>query len=141
MSPEFKEGAPIPTRYTFQGANINPPLTVSEVPTEAVTLALIVEDPDAPNGTFTHWLIWDIPPRTGAITENFSGGIAGTNDFRRPGYCGPCPPSGLHHYHFQLFALDRALNLPAGATRAQLGAAMSGHVISRAEMVGIYSRG
>jgi hypothetical protein len=116
-------------------------LQIAGVPTGAKSLALIVDDPDAPSGLFTHWMIWNISPQTNAVTEgNMPKGVLGTNDFGRSDYGGPCPPSGMHRYYFRIFALDRELDLPSGAKRSQLDAAMKGHVVAQGELMGRYSR-
>lgn len=118
-SPSFQENAFIPSKYTCDGENINPPLVISDVSADAKSLALIVDDPDAPVGTFVHWLVWNIPPRVGEIKEGSlpEGSIQGTNDFGKKEYGGPCPPSGTHRYFFRLYALNQELNLPEGAKR------------------------
>ncbi|HJX25590.1 MAG TPA: YbhB/YbcL family Raf kinase inhibitor-like protein, partial [Chthoniobacterales bacterium] len=110
-------------------------------PAEAKSLVLIVDDPDAPGGLFTHWLIWNIDPKVTEIAEGSAPiGMQGKNDFGKSGYGGPCPPSGTHRYYFKIFALDSDLDLAAGSKRAQLDAAMRGHVIAQGEMMGRYSR-
>lgn len=128
--------------YTCDGEDKSPSLTFSEVPDTAESLTLIMDDPDAPNGTFTHWLLYDMSPGTLQLIENTppAVGKAGKNGFGKLGYGGPCPPSGTHHYHFKLFALDAMLELPEGADRQSLESAMEGHVIDQAEMVGTYAR-
>jgi Raf kinase inhibitor-like YbhB/YbcL family protein len=140
-SSAFQQGGNIPSKFTCDGANTNPPLQISDVPPEAKSLVLIVDDPDAPSGLFTHWAVWNISPQTSTIAEG-SGpkGAQGTNDFGRSGYGGPCPPSGTHRYYFKIFALDRELDLPFGAKRSQLDAAMKGRVIAQGELMGRYSR-
>ncbi len=139
-SSAFGHGADIPAKFTCDGADINPPLQFVGVPVGTKSLALIVDDADAPGGVFTHWMVWNISPRTNAIGEGSApGGLQGRNDFGKLGYGGPCPPSGAHRYFFRVFALDRELDLPAGARRAQLDAAMKGHVIAQGELVGRYS--
>ena len=129
-------------QYTADGANMSPPLTFSEIPIEAKSLVLIVDDPDAPSGTFTHWLLFDMPPSIMAITENENPqlGKAGTNDFGDVGYGGPQPPSGTHRYYFRLFALDTMLDLPQGVEREEVEQAMDGHVLESAELVGLYAK-
>ncbi len=139
-SSAFGHGEDIPAKFTCDGADINPPLQFAGVPVGTKSLALIVDDADAPGGVFTHWMVWNISPRTNAIGEGSApGGLQGRNDFGKLGYGGPCPPSGAHRYFFRVFALDRELDLPAGARRAQLDAAMKGHVIAQGELVGRYS--
>ena len=140
-SSAFQQGANIPSKFSCDGANTNPPLQISDVPPEAKSLVLIVDDPDAPSGLFTHWAVWNIPPQTNTIAEGSTPkGVQGTNDFGRSGYGGPCPPSGTHRYYFRIFALDRELDLPFGAKRSQLDAAMKGHVIAQGELMGRYAR-
>jgi len=140
-SSAFQQGGNIPSKFTCDGANTNPPLQISDVPPEAKSLVLIVDDPDAPSGLFTHWAIWNISPQTSTIAEGSTPkGVQATNDFGRSGYGGPCPPSGTHRYYFKIFALDRELDLPFGAKRSQLDAAMKGHVVGQGELMGRYSR-
>jgi len=140
-SSAFQEGANIPSKFSCDGANTSPPLQISDVPSEAKSLVLIVDDPDAPSGLFTHWTVWNISPQTSTIAEGSTPkGMQGTNDFGKSGYGGPCPPSGTHRYYFKIFALDRELDLPFGAKRGQLDAAMKGHVIAQGELMGRYSR-
>jgi Raf kinase inhibitor-like YbhB/YbcL family protein len=140
-SSAFQEGANIPSKFSCDGANTSPPLQISDVPSEAKSLVLIVDDPDAPSGLFTHWTVWNISPQTSTIAEgNTPKGMHGTNDFGKSGYGGPCPPSGTHRYYFKIFALDRELDLPFGAKRGQLDAAMKGHVIAQGELIGRYLR-
>jgi Raf kinase inhibitor-like YbhB/YbcL family protein len=116
-------------------------LQITGIPSQAKSLVLIADDPDAPSGLFTHWLIWNIPPQTTSISEgNAPRGVHGTNDFGKSGYKGPCPPSGTHMYSFKVFALDRELDLHGGSKRSQLDAAMKGHVIAQGELVGRYTR-
>jgi Raf kinase inhibitor-like YbhB/YbcL family protein len=137
----FQQGANIPSKFSCDGPNTNPPLQISDVPPEAKSLVLIVDDPDAPSGLFTHWAVWNISPQTSAIAEGSTPkGVQGTNDFGRSGYGGPCPPSGTHRYYFKIFALDRELDLAFGAKRSQLDAAMKDHVIAQGELMGRYSR-
>jgi Raf kinase inhibitor-like YbhB/YbcL family protein len=137
----FQEGATIPAKFTCDGADTNPALQIADVPAGAKSLALIVDDPDAPSGLFTHWTVWNIPPQASAIGEGSTPkGVQGTNDFGKSGYGGPCPPSGTHRYYFKVFALDRELDLPFGAKRGQLDAAMKGHVLAQGELMGRYSR-
>ncbi|GHO79101.1 hypothetical protein KSD_68720 [Ktedonobacter sp. SOSP1-85] len=142
-SPAFEPGQPIPSQYTCDGANHHLPLTIAQVPREAQSLALVVEDPDAPTKVFTHWLIYDLPPSTQHILEQEapSGGTEGVNDFGTRGYKGPCPPSGTHHYVFRLFALDTRLALPEGMKKEDVLAKLKGHVLATAELVGTYKRG
>jgi len=140
-SSAFQEGANIPSKFTCDGADTSPPLQIADVPSGAKGLALIVDDPDAPSGLFTHWMVWNISPQTGTVGEGSTPkGVQGTNDFGKSGYGGPCPPSGTHRYYFKIFALDRELDLPSAAKRGQLDAAMKGHVIGQGELMGRYSR-
>lgn len=142
-SSAFEDNQPIPTIYTCDGDNINPHLDISEVPPNAQSLVLIVDDPDAPNGTFTHWMVWDIPPQTREISENSfpQGSVQGINSAGQVGYIAPCPPSGNHHYHFKLFALNRKLEITQNISREELEREMDGVIIEEAETVGTYSRG
>ena len=140
-SSAFQDGANIPSKFTCDGADTSPPLQIADIPSEAKSLALIVDDPDAPGGLFTHWTVWNIPPQTSAVGEgNVSKGAQGTNDFGKSGYGGPCPPSGTHRYSFKFFALDRELDLPFGAKRGQIDSAIKGHVVAQGELKGRYSR-
>jgi Raf kinase inhibitor-like YbhB/YbcL family protein len=116
-------------------------LQITGVPPEAKSLVLIADDPDAPGGSFTHWLVWNIPAQTGAIAEGSAPkGVQGANDFGKSGYRGPCPPPGTHRYSFKIFALDHELELHSSAKRSQVDAAMKGHVIAQGELVGRYAR-
>ena len=140
-SSAFQEGGNIPSKFTCDGSDTSPPLQISGVPSEAKSLVLIADDPDAPGGLFTHWLVWNIPPQTNSIAEGSAPkGVQGTNDFGKSGYRGPCPPPGTHRYSFKIFALDRELDLRSGAKRNQVDAAMKGHVIAQGELVGRYAR-
>ena len=140
-SSAFSEGGNIPGKFTCDGSNTSPPLKIEGVPAEAKALALIVDDPDAPGGLFTHWLVWNIDPKTESIAEGSSPtGIEGRSGFGKTGYGGPCPPSGTHRYFFKVFALDQQLDLKAGASRKELDAAMKGHVIGQAQLMGRYAR-
>ena len=140
-SSAFNEGGNIPSKFTCDGSDTSPPLQLTSVPPGAKSLVLIADDPDAPGGLFTHWLLWNIPPQTNSISEGTAPkGVHGTNDFGKSGYKGPCPPPGTHRYSFKVFALDRELDLRSGAKRRQVDAAMKGHVIAQAELVGRYSR-
>jgi Raf kinase inhibitor-like YbhB/YbcL family protein len=138
-STTFSHNGHIPPRYTCEGENINPPIEISNIPEEAKTLALIVEDRDAPTPDFVHWLVWNISPNE-AIAERSNLGTSGTNDFGKTGYGGPCPPSGSHRYFFQAFALDMELDLPAGADKNALTQAMKGHILDKAELMGHYQK-
>ena len=141
-SPVFENNETMPRKYTCDGSGINPPLKISGIPTTAKSLALIVDDPDAPAGVWVHWLIWNIDPGTSEIRENSvpSGAVSGLNDFSKKDYGGPCPPSGTHRYFFKLYALDKRLDLKSGASKADLEKTMAGHIVGQAELVGLYSR-
>ncbi|HUV04244.1 MAG TPA: YbhB/YbcL family Raf kinase inhibitor-like protein [Armatimonadota bacterium] len=146
-SEAFEDGGSIPSRYTCDGAGISPPLSWSGVPHEARNLALICEDPDAPKGVFTHWVVFNIPPDTTQLPEDIppaktlkSGARQGTNSVQRIGYVRLCPPSGAHRYYFRLYALDTELNLQPGITKEELLEAMQGHVVAEAQVMGTYAR-
>jgi Raf kinase inhibitor-like YbhB/YbcL family protein len=140
-SPAFQPGGNIPPKFTCDGANANPPLHFDQVPAGTKSLALIVDDPDAPGGTFVHWLVWNIDPKTTNITESSapSNATQGKNGFGKSGYGGPCPPSGTHRYYFRVYALDVA-QLQGGPSRADLDRAMQGHIIAQGELMGRYSK-
>ena len=142
-STAFLNGEIIPIEYTCDGDDTNPLLTMIEVPPEAVSLALIVDDPDAPEGTFTHWLVWNIDPIIEEIEEGEipTGAEVGLNSAGMRSYTGPCPPSGQHRYFFKLYALDRELDVSISAQREEIDKAMEPHIIARAELLGIYGRG
>lgn len=139
-------GGQIPVRYTCKGAEVSPQLAWSAPPQGTASLALIMIDPDAPRGTFTHWVLFNLPPATRALPEGLSkigqladGSLQGTNSAGEIGYLGPCPPPGPpHHYHFKLYAVNERLNLPAGVTRAQVKTALQGHILARGELVGLF---
>jgi Raf kinase inhibitor-like YbhB/YbcL family protein len=137
----FPEGGIIPKKYAREGSNMNPPLHLEDIPAKTRSLALIVDDPDAPSGTFNHWLIYNMDPKTRDIKENSVPVIAtqGRNDFGDVEYVGPQPPSGEHRYFFKAFALDSVLDLPRGARRAELEKAMQGHVVDEAAIMGRYA--
>jgi Raf kinase inhibitor-like YbhB/YbcL family protein len=141
-SPVFKHNDRIPPKYTCDGADINPPLLVENVPAGTQSLSLIVDDPDAPRGTWVHWVVWNIAPDTKEIKEHTvpSGAQQGINDFRKNSYGGPCPPSGTHRYFFKLYALNVKLNIDRNANKASLEKAMSGHILGQAELIGLYAR-
>jgi Raf kinase inhibitor-like YbhB/YbcL family protein len=141
-SAAFSQNGMIPPKYTCDGANVNPPLSFANVPEKTRSLALIVDDPDAPSGTWVHWVVWNIAAGAREIPENSvpQGAVQGTTDFREQKYGGPCPPSGTHRYFFKLYALDAPLSLKAGATKAQVEQAMKGHILSQAERIGLYRR-
>lgn len=137
-SPSFQEGGNIPSKFTCDGANSSPAFRIEQTPPTTKSLALMMDDPDAPGGLFIHWLIWNIDPQTKEIMENSAPpkAIQGTNNFPNVGYGGPCPPSGTHRYFFKIFALD----LKSGAKRADLEHAMHGHVIAQGQLMGRYAR-
>ena len=141
-SPAFQEGGTIPEKFSKNGQNVNPELRIEGAPAEAKSLVLIVDDPDAPVGLFTHWLVWNIDPKMTEIPENSvpRGALQGTNDVPGSGYDGPQPPSGTHRYYFKIFAVDRTLDLKSGAKRREVDAAMRGHVIAQGELIGRYSK-
>jgi hypothetical protein len=146
-SAAFAAGEPIPPQYTCDGEDISPPLEWSEPPAGTQSLALICDDPDAPVGTWVHWVLFNLPAGARALPEAVpsdadlsDGGRHGNNSWRRLGYGGPCPPSATHRYFFKLYALDTALDLAAGASKKELLGAMEGHVLAQAELMGVYSR-
>lgn len=147
MSSVFEEGGMIPRKYTCDGADVSPPLAWTGVPEAAKSLALISDDPDAPMGTWVHWVLYDLPANIKELPEAVppdkelrTGAKQGRNDFRRIGYGGPCPPGGTHRYYFKLYALDTVLNLPSGATKAELLKAMEGRVLAQGQLMGKYKR-
>jgi Raf kinase inhibitor-like YbhB/YbcL family protein len=140
-SSAFQEGGMIPVKYACDGQDMNPPLRFEGVPVEAKSLALIVDDPDAPSGDWVHWVLWDIDPKTKEIRENSSAGTEGTTSFRRAGYGGPCPPSGTHRYFFKAYALDEKVNLPTSAGKRELLDAVEGHILAKSQLMGKYSKG
>jgi Raf kinase inhibitor-like YbhB/YbcL family protein len=145
-SPAFQEGGMIPPQYTCTGANISPPLAWNSVPEKTKSLALIADDPDAPGKTWVHWIAFNLPASARELPENvpaqesLNGGKQGTNDFKKVGYGGPCPPSGTHHYYFKLYALDTDLTLDSSATKDQLLKAMEGHVLGEGQLMGQYQK-
>ncbi|HLO89458.1 MAG TPA: YbhB/YbcL family Raf kinase inhibitor-like protein [Nostocaceae cyanobacterium] len=147
VSSAFENNSLIPPKYTCDGEDFSPPLSWDEVPPQTQSLVLIVDDPDAPIRTFVHWVIYDLPPTSRQLPEQIpqgktinSGGVQGKNDFDKLGYGGPCPPSGTHRYFFHLYALDKKLNLPSGASKSQILTAMDGHVLAKGELIGRYQR-
>jgi Raf kinase inhibitor-like YbhB/YbcL family protein len=148
LSPAFKDGDNIPDRFTCQGQDVSPALSWSEPPAGAKSFSLIMDDPDAPGGVFTHWVLFNIPPDSRELPEVVpaesqlaSGALQGKNDFGRIGYGGPCPPPGRpHRYQFNLYALDRSLDLKAGSSKKQLLEAMSGHILAQGRLTGTYQR-
>ncbi len=141
-SPVFLNSETIPAKYTCDGENVNPPLLIEGAPLEAKSLVLIVDDPDAPMGTWTHWTVWNINPDTREISENSvpPGAVQGKTSFGKPGYGGPCPPSGTHRYFFRVYALDKLLDLSSTATINDIKRAMQNHILDSGEFFGIYSR-
>jgi Raf kinase inhibitor-like YbhB/YbcL family protein len=139
-SPAFENEGDIPSKYTCDGEDINPQLTVDNIPENTKTLAIIVEDPDAPKGTFDHWLVWNVPPES-IIEENRIPGISGTNGAGKTGYYGPCPPSGTHRYYFHVFALDSSLDLQGGIDKKTLQNAMDSHIVAKGTLMGHYKKG
>ena len=138
----FADNELIPMQYTCEGKNTSPPLLFLEVPQDAKSLVLIVDDPDAVSGLWTHWIVFNIPPDTHEFTESaVPPGVEGTTSFGKIGYGGPCPPNEpVHHYKFKLFALDQLLKVDESATREEIETAMSTHVIEDAELVGMYQK-
>lgn len=149
-SPAFLDSTTIPQAHTCDGPDRSPPLVWSGAPANVATFALIVDDPDAPAGTWVHWVLYNLPASHAALPENIpktellkqlGGALQGRNDFRRIGYGGPCPPPGApHRYYFTLYALDAAIPLSAGATKVDVERAMQGHILSTAKLMGTYAR-
>lgn len=147
FSPEFKPGEPIPTQYTCDGKDISIPLQWQDIPDGSISLALIMDDPDAPGGTWIHWIVFNIPVTTAAFTAGQpdsndlpDGSLQGRNSWGKIGYGGPCPPSGSHRYFFKLYALDCLLEKKAGLTKTELLEAMQGHILAEAQFFGVYQR-
>lgn len=138
-STAFQDHETIPSKYTCDGKDINPPLDIDDIPMEAKSLALIMDDPDAPRGTWVHWIVWNIPI-THHIRENEKPGDEGLNDSDDNQYGGPCPPSGTHRYFFKVYALDTLLDLPSETGKEQLEKKMSKHIIAFGQLVGLYTR-
>lgn len=141
-SPAFMDGGRIPRKYTCDGDNVAPPLEWSGVPDGSRSVAIICEDPDAPAGAFTHWVVYDIPVGKHRLYEGSSLGHAGVNDFGNTGFGGPCPPKQdhAHHYHFRVYALDTDSLGPPGLSKHDAREAMSGHVLEEGELTGVYKR-
>jgi Raf kinase inhibitor-like YbhB/YbcL family protein len=139
-SPAFQNSSKIPQKFTCDGDSINPPLEISGVPKNTKSLALIVEDPDAPRGTWVHWVKWNISPITAFIKEGENPGVSGSGTSGKLEYEGPCPPSGTHRYIFRVCALDEMLNLPKGSDAQTLRKNMEGHIIAEGELIGLYGR-
>jgi Raf kinase inhibitor-like YbhB/YbcL family protein len=147
-SPTFQPNASIPPHYTCDGGNLSPPLKWSEVPSGAVSLVLLMDDPDVPkniraDGMWDHWVLFNIPASVVGLSENakdFFGAKQGKNSSGKLGYTGPCPPDRQHRYFFKLYALDTVLDLPNGSTKAEVQAACQGHILDQAELIGVYDR-
>jgi len=141
-SPALKNGGEIPKKYTCDGANVNPPLQVENVPSSTRSLALVFDDVDAPRGTYVHWILWNIAPGVKEIKENSvpEGAVQGVNDFKKRYYGGPCPPRQAHKYVFKIYALDILLNLNSNGTKKDLEKVMEGHILSRAQLTGLFKR-
>lgn len=141
-SPDFSEGGNISERYTCEGKDISPALKIDGVPKAAKSLVLIVDDPDAPGGNFTHWLMWNVGPDQAEIVANRlpDHAVQGVNDFGKNKYSGPCPPPGTHRYYFRLYALDTMLTLPASSKRKAVDSSIKGHIIAEATLMGKYAR-
>jgi Raf kinase inhibitor-like YbhB/YbcL family protein len=147
MSSAFEEGAPIPQRYTCDGEEISPPLNWGSAPEGTRSIVLIADDPDAPRGTFVHWVLYDLPANARELPENTprdkilpNGARQGVNDGGDFGYMGPCPPSGTHRYFFKVYALDTRVDLPPGKRKADLLKAMEGHILAQGQTMGKYGR-
>ena len=146
-STAFNNEERIPTKYTCDGKDVSPPLQWSDPPQDTKSFALICDDPDTPRGTWVHWILYNIPASTGALQEAIpsdanlaDGSWHGMNNWGRLGYGGPCPPSGTHRYFFNLYALDKMLDLTSGASKDQVWHAMHGHILAQAQLMGVYSR-
>ncbi|MFA5143884.1 MAG: YbhB/YbcL family Raf kinase inhibitor-like protein [Candidatus Omnitrophota bacterium] len=146
-SSAFKDEEAIPGKYTCDGKDVSPPLAWSDIPPGTRSVALICDDPDAPRGTWVHWVIFNMPPQSKGLVENVpgeevlaDGSVQGVNDSRQIGYGGPCPPSGVHRYYFKVYALDTMISLAPGATKKDLEGAMAGHILADGQIMGRYSR-
>jgi len=146
-STAFPEGGKIPAKYTCDGANISPPLSWTKGPEGTKSYALIADDPDAPMGTWVHWVMYNVPVSVTSLPENVpkseklkEGSVQGTNDFKRDGYGGPCPPGGTHRYYFKVYALDTVIKAGPGLTKKKLLGEMEGHILGQGELMGKYSR-
>jgi len=143
ISPAFSHNGAIPAKYTCDGENVSPALAWSGAPTGTNSFALIVDDPDAPAKVWVHWILFNMPDTVNALTENTDVGpfVQGKTDFDgKQGYGGPCPPSGNHHYHFKLYALDTLFDLPAGTSKEELLKAMHGHILEQTTLIGTYKK-
>lgn len=138
----FENNGQIPSKYTCDGQDLAPELRISDIPASTKELVLIVDDPDAPIGTFVHWILYNIPANTTKIEEkNLPNGVKqGFSDFRRNGWGGPCPPNGQHRYFFKLYAIDKVLDMPEGASKAKIENAIKEHIIEQAQLIGLYKR-
>lgn len=139
-SPAFEHNGNIPAKYTADGEDVNPPLHIEGIPEGTQSIVLIVDDPDAPMGTWDHWIVWNINP-TENIEENSVPGTEGMNDFKKQSYGGPSPPSGTHRYFFKMHALDTKLDLDPNSKKEDVEKAMEGHILAKGELIGLYSRG
>jgi Raf kinase inhibitor-like YbhB/YbcL family protein len=141
-STAFNEGGYIPPLYTCDDQNVSPPLAWTGIPTSTISLAIIMDDPDAPAGTWVHWVLYNLPPDTTSLEQGMTGlGMDGKNDFNRLGYGGPCPPRGSNHRYFiKIYALDVKLDLKSGATKNQLESSMRGHILAQGQLMGRYGR-
>lgn len=144
ISPAFEQNKNIPVRFSCKGADIAPPLTWQHAPATTKSFALICDDPDAPKGTWVHWVVYNLPANITSLSENSNiaslGGIEGINSSNKNGYNGPCPPSGTHRYFFKLYAVDTMLTLKPGATKEELLQALQGHIVGEAELMGTFSK-
>ncbi|MFP4118769.1 MAG: YbhB/YbcL family Raf kinase inhibitor-like protein [Candidatus Woesearchaeota archaeon] len=142
LSPAFGDNEDIPAKYSCQGEDVNPELHIEDVPDGAQSLVLIMDDPDAPGGTFDHWIVFDIPSETSVIAEDSvpEEATQGRNDFGNNEYGGPCPPSGTHRYQFKLYAIDTTIELPEGSTKEDVLAAIEDHVIEEDMLTGLFSK-
>jgi Raf kinase inhibitor-like YbhB/YbcL family protein len=138
-SPDFKNNALIPERFTCEGQNTSPALQIKNIPDGTKTLAIVLFDPDASTDGFVHWVLWNLPP-SGNIAENIADGSKGFNGKGEAGYTGPCPPSGIHHYQFTVYALDTEFPLPATTGKKELEAAMNGHILAQGMLTGLYQK-
>jgi len=139
-SSAFKNEENIPVKYTCEGDEVSPPINVEEIPEGTKSLVIIMEDPDAPNGTFTHWLLWNIDPGTAYLDDQSIETVSGKNSAGETGYRGPCPPSGSHRYYFHVYALDNVLDLEEGAEKSELKLAMEPHIIGEGKLMGRYQK-
>jgi Raf kinase inhibitor-like YbhB/YbcL family protein len=140
-SPAFEEGKMIPDQYTCDGRNVSPPLTISNLPDKTVSMVLIMDDPDAPGGGFVHWVMYNIPPAA-AIKEDDAPGMQAANGRGNPLYTGPCPPTGIHHYHFKIYALDEKLDFAKdeNVDKSKVQEKMKGHILASGELIGLYTK-